>query len=58
MIMGKGICSNDYVGNRKAQELFRREMGGSSELPMDIQRRLDSLKRRKKKSPRAGQKGN
>ena len=29
--MGKGICADSYVGDREAQELFRREMGGSGE---------------------------
>ena len=54
--MGKGICADCYVGNRRLQELFRLEMGGSSELPIDIRRRLDSStrpRRRQKKNKHA-----
>ena len=49
--MGKGICADDYVGDRRAQEMFRLMMGGSSEgeLPIDIRRRLDSQNFRRKK---------
>ena len=46
--MGKGICADSYVGDREAQELFRREMGGSGEYPYQIRQRLDRPKRRKK----------
>jgi len=49
--MGKGICAEDYVGNRTAQEAFRLMMGGSSEgeLPIDIRRRLDAQESRRRK---------
>ena len=46
--MGKGICADSYVSDREAQELFRREMGGSGEYPYQIRQRLDRPKRRKK----------
>ena len=39
--MGKGICSDSYVGDRQLQESFRQMFGGSSELPIDIRRRVD-----------------
>ncbi|MBR0287696.1 MAG: hypothetical protein IJQ82_01830 [Selenomonadaceae bacterium] len=58
--MGKGICSDDYVGNRAAQEEFRNFYGGSAELPMDIQRRLDGGnvdEKEKAPQPIRGQKG-
>ncbi|MBR0059846.1 MAG: hypothetical protein IJP68_00040 [Selenomonadaceae bacterium] len=58
--MGKGICADSYVGDRQAQERFRDFFGGSSELPIDIRRRLDRQKLRKKNIARnrRGQKGN
>ena len=57
MIMGKGICANSYVGKRDAQIAFARFFG-STHLPIDIQRRLERLARRKKKARVAGgQKG-
>ena len=45
--MGKGICADCYVGDRVAQELFRREMGGSGEYPYQIRERLDRSSRRR-----------
>ena len=43
--MGKGICADCYVGDRKAQEEFRITFGGFGELPCDIQKRLERQER-------------
>mgnify|MGYP007069901573 CR=1 FL=1 len=57
--MGKGICADSYVGDRAAQELFRLNMGGSPELPCDMQKRLErqerwlKAKRRQKNNARS-----
>ena len=55
--MGKGITADYYVGNRRAQEQFRRFFGGSDELPIDIQKRLERRKKNIARN-RRGQKGN
>ena len=55
--MGKGICADCYVGNRRAQELFQKNFGGSDELTIDIQKRLERRKKNIARN-RRGQKGN
>lgn len=49
--MGKGITADSYVGNRRAQEQFRRFFGGSDELPIDIQKRLERRKKKYRPQP-------
>ena len=39
--MGLGICAGCYVARPDLQLLFRLRMGGNSELPYQIRKRLD-----------------